>query len=301
MTDGTIHPRVSISIVDEFDDGWSIPGWEALPQRAPAIAVHDIASIEASPFALSATLATKAMYFEEWRMGAYRHTLVLHSGREVTVTGGDAVWLPEGFTSDDVADVTECEADPDSASCSAERPLHVSVSTPQTTERDRKRYEEHFASFDSGPIADRRDLLRRAQAYSERFMLRERPLAWAAARDALTTGVSRYERFLGDEIELLARFAAREGHCSVPRGHIEEGRELTVSGLTMLWKTGRLSPEDQARLEAIPGWETAAAEAASRILNLPLLDAARDAKMKRLHRIAEARKRALEQTTEDDG
>ena len=70
MADGTVHARVHVTVVDEFDDAWAA-GFGQLSQER-AVPVGDIATIESSTDALPAELAMKAMHGEEWRMGAYR-------------------------------------------------------------------------------------------------------------------------------------------------------------------------------------------------------------------------------------
>jgi hypothetical protein len=55
---------------------------------------------------------------------------------------------------------------------------------------------------------------------------------------------------------LLEQFVAREGRARVPQGYVENNVELGgwLSNLRNLWKKGRLSADQIARLEALPGW-----------------------------------------------
>lgn len=101
------------------------------------------------------------------------------------------------------------------------------MSTPQTHDADREAHENFNATASAEVTSPARVALRKAREYVETCPLRDRPLAYAAVWDRLTTGVSRYERFMGDDIDLLARFAQREGHSNVPKNHIEARRRWT--------------------------------------------------------------------------
>ena len=286
MADGTVHARVHVTVVDEFDDAWAA-GFGQLSQER-AVPVGDIATIEPSPHALPAELATKAMHGEEWRMGAYRYAVVLWSGEAVTLVDSGAIWLPDSIDTSDIADVIPNPGDDYPPGGPIPKPWICYTSTPQTAASDRDRYEEHFAeafriAADLSPYTALAD----AHQYAASFPLRERPLAYAAMTDRLTTGVSRYERFMGDDIDLLARFAEREGHCDVPRGHIEGGRRLNADGLALAIRTGSVADQDIRRLEAIPGWQAAADSA-----NEKLLTPERAHKMAEEH--AERRRRRIE-------
>ena len=262
MADGTVHPRVSVRVIDEFDDAWAA-GFD----RQDGLLAAGIAEIRPSSHALPAALATKAMHGEEWRMGAYRYAVQTFAGDTVTLIDSVAVWLPDSISTTEVSDVIPNPTDEYPPGDEIPEVRGCSVSTPQTYETDRQKYEQCFAGIDSphGTIRGGAALIE-AYEYARQFPLGERPFAYAAAWDRLTTGVSRYERFMGDDIDLLARFAAREGHCHVPEGHIEGGRPLDIIGLTVLASTGRLSPTDRERLESIPGWEAASIRAAGKIL-----------------------------------
>jgi hypothetical protein len=54
----------------------------------------------------------------------------------------------------------------------------------------------------------------------------------------------------------LQRFAEREGHARVPKGHVEEGLNLAtwVSWQRRGYTRGELSKDRASRLEALPGW-----------------------------------------------
>ncbi|MBI3932275.1 MAG: helicase associated domain-containing protein [Acidobacteria bacterium] len=55
---------------------------------------------------------------------------------------------------------------------------------------------------------------------------------------------------------VLRRFAAREGHARVPRGHVEQGVPLGQWVSTQRWnhKRGSLHPSKSQALESVPGW-----------------------------------------------
>ena len=65
-------------------------------------------------------------------------------------------------------------------------------------------------------------------------------------------GSARWEFWYG----LLLGFVEREGNAGVPVAHIEDGFSLGAWALgeRSLYRDGRLRPERQARLEALPGW-----------------------------------------------
>ncbi|MCP3997217.1 MAG: hypothetical protein GY722_19490 [bacterium] len=287
--DGTVHSRVSIKVIDEFDDAWAV-GFAG----DGVVDVAEIAVIQPSRHALPADLATKAMYGEEWRMGAYRYAVQTFEGDKFTLVHGVAVWLPDSLTSDQIADVIPNPSEEDCLGDEIPSPMVCYLSTPQTRDSDRRAYELHFEGASSlGSELPKTALGGEARRYAERFPLGKRPLAYAAAYDRLSTGVSRYSRFMGDDIDLLASFAAREGHCLVPEGHIEAGRPLSITGLAMVASMNQLSPSDRQRLESIPGWEAAASRATRKLLTPQrAAELAAIEKEKRAARIKKARSRA---------
>jgi hypothetical protein len=205
-------------------------------------------------------------------MGAYRYAVVLTSGEVFTLVDSSAVWLPDSLTAKDIADVIPNPSDEYEAGGQIPKPEYCYVSTPQTHDADQEAYEHHFNATAAAETTSRASAaLHKARDYAETFPLHDRPLAYAAMWDRLTTGVSRYERFMGDDIDLLARFAQREGHSNVPKNHIEAGRRLDMIGIAMAVAMGRLSDDDLQRLNAIPGWEAAAEDAASRVIGFDAL------------------------------
>ncbi len=66
-----------------------------------------------------------------------------------------------------------------------------------------------------------------------------------------------------DSFSRLERFAAREGHLSVPNNHLEDGRPLGqwVINQRQAYARAELFPARKARLEALSGWEWNAMEA----------------------------------------
>lgn len=270
MADGTVKLRVSIQIVDEFDDSWAA-GFGDLA-FADSVPIGDISDIRTSPHALPADLATKAMHGEEWKMGAYRYAVVLDSGEVLSLGGANAVWLPDSLETSDVVDVIPNPTEDHELGGGIPRPEQCFVSAPQLLESDREMYEQHFGGID---VSERQPLtaaaLQQAHAYAQRHPLRERPIAYAAMKDALTTGESRYERFMGDDIDLLLRFARREGHLDIPRNHVEAGRPLNLIGIAMARSQGLLSDDDRRRLDEIPGWETAVEDAGNKVIGFSQL------------------------------
>ena len=61
---------------------------------------------------------------------------------------------------------------------------------------------------------------------------------------------------LQDPMELLERFAAREGHALVPKAHVEDGFALGkwVTKRRFAYQQGRVDLERSSRLEQLPGW-----------------------------------------------
>jgi len=62
-----------------------------------------------------------------------------------------------------------------------------------------------------------------------------------------------------DEVDLVATFAAREGHTDIPVAHVEEGRPLgrwvrEARKSHKLGGTWALSPDTERLLESIPNW-----------------------------------------------
>lgn len=270
MSDGRVDPRVSINVIDGFDDSWAASFTGMANDHVAPFA--DIVGIEPSPHALPADLATKAMHGEEWRMGAYRYAVVLRSGAVVTLMDGVAVWLPDTLTAGEIADVIPNPTDEYEPGGQIPREKGYYVSTPQTYEADRETYERHFEETASSDIGTSPSAaLQAAPKYAEAFPLRDRPLAYAAMWDRMMTGVSRYERFMGDDIDLLARFAEREGHSRVPKDHVEAGRRLGLTGIAIAAAMQKLSDGDLRRLNAIPGWEAAVADAASKVIGFDQL------------------------------
>lgn len=251
MCDGSERPRVSITIVDRFSTSWRAH----FASLDFAIRAADIAEIVPSAHALPAPFTSKMMEAGEFRMGTYRYGVETVAGEKVILYGSNALWLLDSLRTSDIADVFHPRyPDRYPRGDAIPRYKRCQISTPQTEEADRQLYERHFA--DHGPAQERLKGSRAtytAHRYADQFPLRERPLALAAAWDRLRTGVSRYERFEGDDIDVLARFAARVGHCVVPEGHIEAGRELNFSYLVWLTINGKIPANHRRRLESIAG------------------------------------------------
>ena len=285
LEDGTVHERVSLYHVDEFDDWWAT----SEPTVTTSLPIGNVRTVEPSMFALSADLATKTMHGEEWRMGAYRYAVELRSGERFSLIDARAVWLPDSMTADDVVDAWANPEEDYPSGGQIPRVERCVFSMPQTREAERAEYEAHFRAVQHRqPDPNFRSALDASRSYASEFALSERPLAYAAMKDWLTSKTSRYERFMGDDIELLARFADREGHCNIPPDHVELGRRLSVVGLMMSLRLGTLSDADTARLEQIPGWHEAAEAAVDSFWNPELtfgmIDRARELGSKRSQR-----------------
>ena len=197
----------------------------------------------------------------------------LDVGRGVHTGGLGLVWLPDSLTAADIADVLptlQTTTNPvvesrnrSTATCRRRRLTTLIRRPTNATSTQRRR--PRITSPAVLRSAEAREHAESVPRLTGRYRLR--PRCGMTHR-----GVSDYERVVGATSTYFTRFARTRG----PQQRAQEShRSRSTPGydrrIAMAVTMGKLSDDDLQRLNAIPGWEAAAEDAASRVIGFDLL------------------------------